>query len=472
MKKFSRALIFILSLIALVTAFTVAALAADEAVLVPKTTGGFDFEDKTAGDVFNDNPSKLGKWVVASADNGNVYVSSSYESATGTNGDNWDISVTDALSYHLSKYPTLAFDFDVMSSTGSFHWSATIRTDLYGGDYSARITQMGSYKLNSDGISLKNVANLWQHVTYIVKYEGNGIFGFYFYVDGEATKSFTVDYNASTFSSKDKRYTFTNWNDVYDDEGNLVTEGLADENDNIKLKKLAVAVVSMYSPYRDTTGGELISYDNLKFTYYPESYSLDDVASHIYNDDYQMPYGITEATITDNETGEVTWYDDFDKAFADANENNTLTIKKQITGSYEINKAMNVDMNGFTLDYFSKTGYIPTVEGNVYKFALSDKLAQVVWDPVCSDEVCDCYGGVIGHELTDSALVALGFKPDYKGETLINKEGVVAKLLGWSYTKDGEVQEINPEEGTLKVVLSMFGKPTPIELEFNQVEKA
>ncbi|MBR2984637.1 MAG: transcription termination/antitermination factor NusG [Clostridia bacterium] len=36
----------------------------------------------------------------------------------------------------------------------------------------------------------------------------------------------------------------------------------------------------------------------------------------------------------------------------------------------------------------------------------------------------------------------------------------------------GEVQEINAEAGTLKVVLSMFGKPTPIELEFNQVEKA
>jgi len=36
----------------------------------------------------------------------------------------------------------------------------------------------------------------------------------------------------------------------------------------------------------------------------------------------------------------------------------------------------------------------------------------------------------------------------------------------------GEVSEIDFEHGIVKVVLSMFGKPTPIELEFNQVEKA
>jgi len=36
----------------------------------------------------------------------------------------------------------------------------------------------------------------------------------------------------------------------------------------------------------------------------------------------------------------------------------------------------------------------------------------------------------------------------------------------------GELSEIDTEHGMVKVVLSMFGKPTPIELEFNQVEKA
>ena len=36
----------------------------------------------------------------------------------------------------------------------------------------------------------------------------------------------------------------------------------------------------------------------------------------------------------------------------------------------------------------------------------------------------------------------------------------------------GEVHEIDFERSLVKVILSMFGKPTPIELEFNQVEKA
>ena len=35
----------------------------------------------------------------------------------------------------------------------------------------------------------------------------------------------------------------------------------------------------------------------------------------------------------------------------------------------------------------------------------------------------------------------------------------------------GEVEGIDYDQGIVKVVLSMFGKPTPIELEFNQVEK-
>ncbi len=36
----------------------------------------------------------------------------------------------------------------------------------------------------------------------------------------------------------------------------------------------------------------------------------------------------------------------------------------------------------------------------------------------------------------------------------------------------GEVSGIDAGNGIIEVVLSMFGKPTPIKLEFNQVEKA
>ena len=35
----------------------------------------------------------------------------------------------------------------------------------------------------------------------------------------------------------------------------------------------------------------------------------------------------------------------------------------------------------------------------------------------------------------------------------------------------GVIEEINPERGKLRVLVSMFGRETPVELEYNQVEK-
>jgi transcriptional antiterminator NusG len=72
--------------------------------------------------------------------------------------------------------------------------------------------------------------------------------------------------------------------------------------------------------------------------------------------------------------------------------------------------------------------------------------------------------------LTDDEIRAMGFETvpvnvDYE----INES--VKIIAGALEGFVGTVQEINTEKGKVKVVVSMFGRETPVELEFSQVQK-
>lgn len=72
--------------------------------------------------------------------------------------------------------------------------------------------------------------------------------------------------------------------------------------------------------------------------------------------------------------------------------------------------------------------------------------------------------------LTDEEIRAMGFE-----EASINVDydvnDTVQILNGPFKDSIGSVQEINKEKHKVKVLISMFGRETPVELEFSQIQK-
>ena len=57
--------------------------------------------------------------------------------------------------------------------------------------------------------------------------------------------------------------------------------------------------------------------------------------------------------------------------------------------------------------------------------------------------------------------VKMPFSP---GEAVRIKEGPFENF-------EGAVEEVSPAKGTVKVIVTIFGRPTPVELEYWQVER-
>jgi len=61
--------------------------------------------------------------------------------------------------------------------------------------------------------------------------------------------------------------------------------------------------------------------------------------------------------------------------------------------------------------------------------------------------------------------------PDRKPKVRWQKDEVVRVTSGPFTDFTGKIEEVNPQKETLKVLISIFGRDTPVELEFTQVER-
>ncbi|EPY2279057.1 transcription termination/antitermination protein NusG [Clostridium sporogenes] len=72
--------------------------------------------------------------------------------------------------------------------------------------------------------------------------------------------------------------------------------------------------------------------------------------------------------------------------------------------------------------------------------------------------------------LTEEEVLSMGIKekqPEVDVEVGENVKVVSGPLEGFPAT----IQEINVEKGKIKALVNMFGRETPVELDFNQIEK-
>jgi transcriptional antiterminator NusG len=71
----------------------------------------------------------------------------------------------------------------------------------------------------------------------------------------------------------------------------------------------------------------------------------------------------------------------------------------------------------------------------------------------------------IAHQMEEGAV-----KPKPK---VLFEQGESVKVVDGPFQDfNGVVEEVKPDKGKLKVLISIFGRATPVELDFVQVEKA
>lgn len=324
MKKFTKVLVFLLATVALLTAFSVVALASEEQVIASSMDidVSMPWDDKEDGEFIGLSEAGYGAIYAAVADNGNFYGVWEPKTVAGATSVNYVETALEVpeksavLVSNAKDYAYMMLDFDVMTPTGTYETDiifsfATYKTDKHS----------VTFKLAAIAEFLDTAAYKWQHVSVVLKRVLSTD------ADGVVTE-FRIEYDY-----------YVNGVLVAEVTGNNINAMKGMKADEIGFTALRM------SSWSGNNAEEKTAIDNVDVTYFTESYgSADEMVASVYSEDYEFPYAYTVAKI-----GE-TVYDDINEAFADAKEGQKVVLKVDVNEPVAVEKNIDVDVNKYGLD--------------------------------------------------------------------------------------------------------------------------
>lgn len=440
MKKFSKILFLLLALVAIVTAFTVVALASEETTLSPVEKMSQTYNDAALGSTsFESNQAGYGYFGVATSEGSTDYYLEAYNCPVdgGSNNSYWGSFSygTTSPKTPVTEYPHASISFDIMKPN-----------DIYG-DFSTQNYLKGPSGTSATGKSfsgpylstlleyLPSESYEWAKFNIIFSYRSET-------VDG--VKTGYVDYTV-----------YINGKQVLQKNAGSITFTAEGTFNGFKESELHLTDFRLSAQSASDLSDQITAIDNAKIIVYPAQYSVEDIAKETYPADYEFPYGKTVAVITTivDEAEVVKGYDSLEEAIAAANADDTIELRADVENKIVVNKAVSIDANIYdendvttgnfysTKNLVAADGYAANLVGGIYTFDTADNAIKVVWDPDCNGEAeCDCHLGM-GHPNNASMLLLDGSELTYPAEIDSVENGVVSDFLGWSYTEGATVAD-------------------------------
>lgn len=453
MKKFSKILTLLLSLVLIVTAFTVITLAAEKPE-APSFSGtnnassiDFTFDSQTVGAIRAYGSTKRGVIFYDATVDGNKYLSAEYvynDSETTKTGQTTDIySTSDYSTYSLNNYPVMSFDFDVMSELGILPTNKTSCATYF----SFFVSKNGTKGPSFDRIEFANLGlakkdpYVWRHLTFVFEYDPTD------YLDGEETKHY--DFKIYFYENGEK----LDYEMQADFSSNATWTAYSGDYSKVLIDCFRLNCERFPGAAYSANFG----FDNFSFNYFPKgedgscAYTIDEIGAYVYDEDYQLPKtSAPAAAVRTDAEGNEYFYATGEEAFEAAVDGDTITLLDDVDSVITVDKAITVKTalaktdgtlvkyKSFNFVYATKDGYVATPDetvSSILTFAKSEDYYTVNWDPACEGE-CTCPAGK--HFLTETTTVALGENPIYTEKNIvIDPEGrIVVEFLGWSQTKN------------------------------------